>query len=316
LDAGSGPRVLIYHAQCEAYVRLLSSRLSVRDVTGIRLDEEPLDTVDVLLTWTCPDGVLARLTGLKWIQTTSAGMDNVLDFCRSQPQLVVTTTKGLQAEPVAGFVMLMILALHWRLPAFLAYQRERRWMPEYSPAGISQSTCAILGLGHIGQRVAGHAKHLGMSVLGMRRRAVPAANVDAVYPHERLHEMLGLADFVVLALPLTESTRAMFKTTEFKAMKRSAYLVNVARGGIVDQQALADALRAGDIAGAALDVFHEEPLPAGHALWTAPNIIITPHLAGNRADYLDGAAAIFAHNLRVFPDRRRMRGLADIGVGY
>jgi phosphoglycerate dehydrogenase-like enzyme len=308
-------RVLVYHPLCQAYVRALSARLPLRDVTGPALEAEPLDTICALLTWKPPRALLDRLTHLRWIQTTSAGIDQILEFYRSHPDLVVTTTKGLQAESVSSLAITMLLAFFWGLPQLLDRQRRAVW--EKHPVGVlSTQTCGVLGLGHVGRAVTAHARHLGMTVLAMRRTPMPVEGVARVVAETGLHEVLGAADYVVLALPLTEQTRGMFSEAEFRAMKRSAYLINVARGGIVDEAALVRALHAGEIAGAALDVFEDEPLPPGHPLWRAPNVILTPHMGGDRADYVEGAAAIFAENASLYPARDRMRGVASDVLGY
>jgi len=308
-------RLLIYHPLCQDYVRTLSSQVNLKDITGQSLEMEALDKVDVLLTWRCPESVLAALRNLKWVQTTSAGINQLLDYFRRRPDLIVTTTKGLQAEGVSSMALLMMLAFHWKLPALLERQKKHTWEKHHMEV-ISKSTCAVVGLGNIGRMVAAHAKHLGMRVVGLKRQKEPVENVDQICTQEQLHEMLGIADFVVLSLPLTEETRGMFGGAEFKAMKQSAYLIQVARGGIVDERALLSALNSGKIAGAAIDVFEEEPLPADNSLWDAPNIIITPHLAGVRGDYVEGASAALLHNLRVFPNKSLMKGLADAKKGY
>ncbi len=308
-------RVLIHHGACDAYVRVLSERLPLRDLTGGALEAEPLETVDVLLTWKPPASVLARLAGLRWIQTTSAGIDQILDFYRAHPDLIVTTTKGLQADSTASLALALMLSCFWRLPRLLERQQRAVW--EKPAVGVlSAQTCAVVGLGHVGRRIAAHAAQLGMTVLGMRRGEEPVEGVARLYAEDRLRELLHAADYVVLALPLTHRTRRMFGDAEFAAMKRSAYLINVARGGIVDEDALLRALRAGLIAGAAIDVFEEEPLPPTHPLWRAPNVVLTPHIGGDRADYVEGAAAIFVENARAFPDRDRMRGIASPTLGY
>jgi phosphoglycerate dehydrogenase-like enzyme len=290
--------------------------MPVEDRTGSALEAEPLDRVDVLVGWKFAPSLLPALRSLRWIQNTSAGIDHLLDYWREHPDLVVTTTKGLHAEPVSSAALLMMLACHWKLPLRLQRQREHVWHSEVMPRVMSAATCAVIGLGAIGRRIAAHATELGMTVLGMSRHLAPVPSVQRLFAPEALHAMLAEADFVILALPLTERTRGMFGAAEFAAMRPSAYFINVARGGIVDEAALLHALRSGHIAGAAFDVFSEEPLPADHPLWDAPNLIVTPHMAGDRSDYVEGAAAIFAHNIEVFPDTARMRGLASRVEAY
>lgn len=308
-------RVLISHPLCGEYARALAAHMPLDDLTGSDLNREPLETVDVLLTWKPPGGLMARLSCLRWIQTTSAGIDQLLDFLRERPGVLVTTTKGLQAENAAGLAATLMLSLFWGMPRLYESQRAAAWRKH--PVGLlSTQTCAVLGLGHVGMCVVSHARHFGMRVIGVRRQPAAPAEVDRVAGPEELPEVLREADYVVVTLPLTDRTRGLIGGPAFRAMKRSAYLINVARGGIVDEAELATALRAGDIAGAAMDVFAEEPLPSSHPLWRAPNLIITPHIGGDRTDYVEQASSIFAHNLTAFPDRTRMRGIASNVHGY
>lgn len=308
-------RVLISHPLCDEYARALAARMPLEDLTGPDPDREPLETVDVLLTWKPPRELLARLSNLRWIQTTSAGIDQLLDFLRGRPDVLVTTTKGLQAENVASLAAAMMLSLFWGTSRLYESQRAAVWRKH--PVGLlSGQTCAVLGLGHVGMCVVSHARHFGMRVIGARRQPSTSAEVDRVAGPEELPEVLGEADYVVVALPLTDRTRGLIGGPAFRAMKRSAYLINVARGGVVDEAALETALRAGDIAGAAMDVFAEEPLPSSHPLWRTPNLIVTPHIGGDRADYVEQAGAIFARNLAAFPDGTRMRGVASNVHGY
>ena len=308
-------RVLISHPLCDEYARALAARMPLEDLTGPDPDREPLETVDVLLTWKPPRELLARLSNLRWIQTTSAGIDQLLDFLRGRPDVLVTTTKGLQAENVASLAAAMMLSLFWGVPRLYESQRAAVWRKH--PVGLlSGQTCAVLGLGHVGMCVVSHAQHFGMRVIGVRRQPATSAEMDRVAGPEELPEVLGEADYVVVALPLTDRTRGLIGGPAFRAMKRSAYLINVARGGVVDEAALEAALRAGDVAGAAMDVFAEEPLPSSHPLWRTPNLIVTPHIGGDRADYVEQAGAIFARNLAAFPDGTRMRGVASNVHGY
>jgi phosphoglycerate dehydrogenase-like enzyme len=309
-------RVLIYHPRCDEYAQVLGEHLAADDVTPASLASETLATVDILLAWKCPASILSSLTRLRWVQVTSTGIDQILDHYRNHPDLIVTTTKGFQVETVSSLAFLMMLALHWRLPALLEQQQRQVWSPLAMRPTIGRSTCAIIGAGRLGRGIAAHAKQLGMTVIGMKRRAEPVPGIDRVYGEDGLHHVVAVGDFVVLALPLTEKTRNMFGHAEFQRMKRSAYLINVARGGIVNENALIDALARSTIAGAAIDVAEEEPLSPAHPLWTAPNLVVTPHIGADRADYVEGVATIFIENLCVFPDVTRMAGLASAADGY
>ncbi|TYO60829.1 D-2-hydroxyacid dehydrogenase [Bradyrhizobium hipponense] len=316
---GSRLRLLIHHPKCREHVEVIRRHLRVEDVTGYQLHDETLSDVDVLFAFQCPDEVLARLTSLKWIQSTGTGIDAFLGHCRKNPGIMVTAAKGFAAETAASVVLMATLAFHWNLLGRLRDQQKHHWEPHTNytlEPLISTRTMGVVGLGQIGMTIAGHAKQLGMRVVGTKRQATQIANVDVVYPPEELNRLLGESDFVALVVPLVATTRLLFGAAQFNAMKRTAVLINVARGEVVDETALLSALREGTIAGAALDVFSVEPLPPDSPFWSAPNTLITPHIGGNRIDTYDASATLLANNLKVYPDQRQMRGLCDIGLGY
>lgn len=312
-------RLLIYHPKCREHVDVISKHLIVEDLTGSLIDRECLADVDVLFAFQCPDEVLTRLTSLKWIQSTGTGIDGFLEHCRKNPQVLVTAAKGFAAETAASIVLMAALAFHWNLLGRLRDQQRRHWEPytnyTLEPL-ISSRTMGVIGLGHIGKTIASHAKQFGMRVVGTKRQPTPVAEVDVVYPPEELNRLLGESDFVALAVPLVADTRLLLGATEFNAMKRTAVLINVARGEIVDETALLSALRDRAIAGAALDVFSVEPLPSDSPFWNAPNTLITPHIGGNRIDAYDASAVLLANNLKAYPNQHQMRGLCDIRLGY
>lgn len=312
-------RVLIYHPKCREFVHVLGKDLRIEDVTGSLLDQENLADVDVLFAFSCPGDVLARLTSLKWIQSTGVGIDAFVPHCRSNPQILVTAAKGFAAESAASVVLMATLAFHWNLFGRLKDQQRHHWEPHANytlEPLISTRTMGVIGLGQIGAMIASHAKHLGMRVVGTKRQPTPVADVDAVYAPEELHRLLGESDFVAVALPLVADTRMLLGPAEFKAMKRTAVLINVARGGVIDEAALLAALRDGTIGGAALDVFPVEPLPSDSPFWDAPNTLITPHIGGNRIDVYDASAALLASNLKAYPDKQNMSGLCNTTLGY
>lgn len=312
-------RVLIYHPKCAQFVDMLNKHLSVEDVTGRLLDQERLADVHVLFAFQCPDDVLARMTSLKWIQSTGTGIDSFIEHCRRNPQILVTAAKGFAAESAASVVLMATLVFHWNLFGRLRDQQKHHWEPHANytlEPLISTRTMGVIGLGQIGTMIASHAKQLGMRVVGTKRQPTPIAGVDVVYPPEELHRLLGESDFVALAVPLVADTRTLLGAAEFKAMKRTGVIINVARGGVIDDAALLAALRDGTIGGAALDVFPIEPLPSDSPFWDAPNTLITPHVGGNRIDVYDASAALLAGNLKVYPDQHKMRGLCDTTLGY
>ena len=197
-------------------------------------------------------------------------------------------------------VLEMMLMFVKDAPACLRMKQAREWR-RYRPKLLRGQTVGILGLGVVGREIARLCKAFGMKVIGVRRSGGPESpfpDVDRVYPRERLPELLAESDFVVLALPLTKETKGMIGEKELRGMKPSAYLINVARGAIVDEGALIRALEEKWIAGAGLDVFIQEPLPPESKFYELPNVIFSPHISGDMPDYESRATEVFCENLR------------------
>jgi phosphoglycerate dehydrogenase-like enzyme len=232
---------------------------------------------------------------MRWLHTFSAGVDHPVFKGLLARGVRVTTSSGASASAVAQMAILFLLALSRGLPAHLAAQRERRWVPGQGE-DLEGKVVGVVGLGPIGLEVAGLARALGMRVIGMRRR--PAGDEPCeTWPMARLGELLAIADYVVLALPLTPDTHHLLDGAALARMRPDARLVNVGRGELVDEAALAAALRDGRIAGAALDVLEEEPLPEASPLWGMPGVIVTPHVAASTPMAHHHAAELFVENL-------------------
>jgi phosphoglycerate dehydrogenase-like enzyme len=219
---------------------------------------------------------------LRWIHITNAGRDG-LDAAGVPDGIGVSTSAGANAQALAEHIMAFMLAFTRRMPEFANATRARTWdVPRKATMGsIEGQTLAIVGLGYAGRALAKSARVAGMNVIAVRHEPLDDPLVDEVYALADLHAALGKADFIALTVALTPQTHHLFGRAEFAACKPMAYLVNVARGGVLDQVALAAALRAGTIAGAGLDVAEPEPLPPDDPLWDAPNLIVTPHCAGS-----------------------------------
>ncbi|MEN8160258.1 MAG: D-2-hydroxyacid dehydrogenase [Myxococcota bacterium] len=271
--------------------------------------------VRYLLALNPPRGLWARAAQLRLIQVLGAGVDGVLPAPDLPAQVVLANQRGMSAEPMAEFGLSLVLALLKQLPGFVAAQREREWRRAL-PQRAAGSTLAILGMGAIGTALAERAAALGMRVVATQRRPRPHPAVTRVEPPEGTDALLAEADVVVLLLPLTPETRGWFSRERFARMKRGSYLVNLARGGIVDEAALADALREGPVAGAAFDVFAEEPLPPGSPLWEAPGLWITPHMAGGFPEILDETARRFAENVARLERGEPVANAIDREQGY
>ncbi len=274
------------------------------------------ERVEVLYTNT----VLPRpedVPNLKWIQFHWAGIDHVVNHpLIQQGKVVVTTLSGAAVPQMGEYVLMMLLALGHRLPALMDHQRRKEWPEDrwrrFMPQELNDSTVGIVGYGSLGREVARLLVAFGATVLATKRdvmhpedhgytpegRGDPEAQyVRRLYPAQALRTMVRECDFVVVTVPLTPQTRGLIDATVFAAMKPGAYLVDVSRGGVVDHEALLDALQSGHLAGAALDVFPLEPLPPESPLWEMPNVILTPHIAGATRHYDERAVAVFAANL-------------------
>ena len=267
-----------------------------------------------------PGSLLVTAPRLRWFHAWSAGVDWVL----RQPgaierDFVLTSSSGIHAIQMTEHVLALLLAFARGLPDAMRAQAARTWRPMENAEvfELSGKTLLLVGLGTIGQHTAQVAAALGMQVLGVRRTASqPLPAVERVAGIESLYDLLPEADFVVLMTPLTPETRGLIGERELRLMKRDAYLVNVARGGVVDEEALVRALREGWIAGAGLDVFEHEPLSSDSPLWEMTNVIITGHYAGVTPAYDDRAFEVFLDNLRRYRAGQPLRNVVDKRVGY
>ena len=270
--------------------------------------------VEILAGWPVTD-LLVSAPNLRWYQQWSAGSDWLLRHPEvAEGPLLVTNASGVHPVQIAEHAFAMMLAFTRKLHEAVRHQAAGKWQ---APAGESLSelyekTLLMIGLGAIGERIAQVGSALGMRVQGMRRRGgAPPPGVESIYPPERLLEILPECDFVVLAPPLTRETRGMIGEAALRAMKPTAFLVNVGRGKLIDEAALICALREGRIAGAGLDVFETEPLPAESPLWDMGNVIITAHYAGSSPRYYERAMPIFLDNLRRYRDGMELRNVVD-----
>jgi phosphoglycerate dehydrogenase-like enzyme len=259
---------------------------------------------------------------VRWMHSSAVGVGGLLPPAVVAGDVVVTNARGVHSDAIAEHAIALVLALRRGLHTAAARQAAREWaqaeMAVPVTPHLSRTRVLVVGLGSIGARVAALASGLGMMVTGVRRRVsepAPPGVGDVIGP-DRLGDRLGDADVVVLAVPRTEQTRALIGRAEFGAMKRSALLVNVARGRLVDEAALVDALDTGRIAGAGLDAFQQEPLPPDHPLWRAPNTIITPHTASFSGDYWTPVVDLFLENVARFKRGAPLLNVVDKRLGY
>jgi phosphoglycerate dehydrogenase-like enzyme len=327
---------------------ILSARVRARDLERIReaapgsriinlsvegLADGPVDDVEVLLRgWLVAeafDRLLSRAPHLTWVHSATSGVERALTPAARDRDVLVTNARGVFSRPIAEHVLLMILAVSRHLPELLELQRERTWQP-LEGRELRELTIGIVGYGSLGRSVASLASAFGARVIALRRRPEGAAaagtdeedgfpfkpRVDQVFGPDRLHELLAASDIVVLAAPLTPETEGMIDEAAIGAMKRDAWLINVARGRLVDDTALVRALRDNRIGGAALDTFRDEPLPPGSPYWELPNVILTPHTAWSSARVLDRSIDLFCDNLVRFSRGEPLRNVVDPAAGY
>jgi phosphoglycerate dehydrogenase-like enzyme len=263
---------------------------------------------------------LAIAGRLRWVHSPAAGVGNMLYPTMVQRAITMTNGRGTSAENIAEHVLALVLAMFRRLPEALTRQAEHVWAQDElsGPRTIAGSRILIVGLGSIGAAAARRFHALGARVVGVRRNtgAAPVPGVASVHPPESLHDLLPEADAVVIAAPQTGATHSLIGEAELARMKPGACLVNVSRGSLIDEAALDRALRSGRLGGAALDVLRDEPLPAGHAMWDVPNLLITPHIAGFRRDHWEAVIELFADNRRRFAAGEPLLNLVDKAAGY
>lgn len=289
-------------------------------VTNDRAEiEAALDEIEIAVR-RLPRELIASAPRLRWFQQWGAGADWLLRYPEvREKDFVLTNTSGLHAIPISEHILAMMLAMGRRLHYAVRAQSRRTWE---RPATtdlfeLAGKTMLLLGVGAIGERTAQLASALGMRVWGIRRNpALSVAGVEAMYGPDRLLELLPQADFVVVILPLTEETQGMIGERELRAMRPTAYIINVGRGGVIQEQALIRALQEGWIAGAGLDVFAEEPLPADSPLWDMENVVLTAHYAGLTPHYDARAMEIFLDNLERYVSGKPLRNVVDKRLGY
>lgn len=241
-----------------------------------------------------PGRTVVDAPSVKWIHVAGTGFDHLRPW--PADRVTVTNSAGTPGPAMAEFVMGAIYALNQNRPRYFGDQADRVWRP--GTIRLTRgSTMVVVGLGRIGRAIAASARANGLRVLAVRTRAEPETEADEVFASAQMSEALARADVVVVVLPLTEATTGLVGRTEIAAIRPGALLVNVSRGGVVDEGALVDALRAGHLRGAALDVFAQEPLPADSPFWELENVLVTPHVAGHFVGWEAAATAIFCDNV-------------------
>ncbi len=285
-----------------------------------------LREAEVLCSYWVPNNWRELAPHLNWLQAAGAGVDSLQPsgILERDSGVIITSAAGINATTIGEYVFGSMLMFNRTWPAMVRLQDRRVWPLSanwYKLGGreLVDQTLGIVGLGRIGRRVAHLGRAFGMRVLGTRRSVSEGErdpDVDQLYPSSRLREMLGESDYVVLAVPLTAQTRRLIGEAELRAMRPHAYLVNIARGHVVDEKMLIRALQEGWIGGAGLDVAEEEPLPQDSPLYSLPNVILTPHISGVSVHYEQRLAALFADNLRRYRAGEPLQNRYDPERGY
>lgn len=293
------------------------------------------DTTEVVYAFRVPKNIMELAPNLKWLQLLGAGCDHLEGNPLIKSGVLVSTASGVHATPIAEYVLAVILGFYRGLPKSYRAQMEKHWIPQGEHVLTSREfrrrTVAIIGYGSIGREVARLAKPFGVHVLAVKRDPSQLAEdgytepglgdpdgsiPDSVYGTDQLEDVLARSDVVVLAMPSTAETKGMFGAQQFAAMKEGSYIVNIARGHVIDDDALIDALNNGPVLGAALDVFNQEPLPTDHPYWAMEQVILTSHLSGASRPHLRRVFEILCENIPRYVNGDPLLNQVDWSRGY
>ena len=261
---------------------------------------------------------MKNLPNLKWIQLISVGAEEWVQHPLIRPEVIITNTKGLYADSVAEYVIWAILTLRRKFHMVMENQRRRRWKHVYG-SGLKGKALGILGMGNIGQAIAMRAKGFGMQIVGITREPhseYDRTSVDESCSAQDLYDVIGRVDVLVLCLPLTEETQGIINERLLSHMKADAIIINAARAGLLNETLLIQALKQGNIAGAALDVFETEPISRWSRLWGVENLLVSPHLAALTQDYGERVSDLICANIHLFQSQQPLLNIVDRTKGY
>ncbi len=315
-------RVLVTHSIPDAdldRIRAVSDAIEVEGAPALEEAIARAGEAEVIQAGHWSDELWQSAPRLRWVQSGGAGVEEFLtpEFVASP--VVLTNAAGVYAVPIADHVMAFLLHFSRRFGDLLRKQMRREWAEwgEFAADELAGKTLGIVGLGAIGAEVARRARAFGMRVIATRRRPdLPAEHADEVRGPDGLPWLLAESDFVALCSALTPETRALIGAEELGLMKPTSYLINIGRGGLVDEAALVRALEEGAVAGAGLDVFEKEPLPADSPLWDMPNVMITPHDSGSSPRSGERLMDLFCENLRRYIAGEPLLNVVDKARGY
>jgi phosphoglycerate dehydrogenase-like enzyme len=312
------PPLAIYHERAEEFLSELRKVLPTLratasvDIAGLKAN---LPDAEVLLCRVLPPEVLPQAKRLRWIQLISAGIEGIVAARPAIDHLKISNARGIHADLMSDYALAAMTMLLWDFPGLLRAQAAKEWHRGPKRA-LSGRTLCVLGPGAIGGEIGRRAACAGMHVIGVRRTAGALPGFDETVTRDALDAVLPRADFVCCAVPATAETERMMGARQFALMKPGAFFLNISRGSLVDEPALIAALQRGAIAGAALDVFEQEPPAADNPLWTMPHVIMTPHVSGMLDTNTERVVGIFADNMRRYLSGEALHNAVDLNRGY
>jgi D-2-hydroxyacid dehydrogenase (NADP+) len=294
-------KIVVYDTEAYTYQRLLNDIEGVDVVAAPEYDDalKELPDADVLLALApyITDDMIAVAPNLRWIQALTTGVDTFDRLPSLRPEVVLSSARGIHGPQMAEMALMLMLALSRDFPTMIRNQASKIWT-RWPQRLLWKRTVCIVGLGVIADGLAARCRPLGMRILGVTENNREVDGFDRVYARSQMAEAFAESDYIVVLTPYSVATHHMIDANAVSAIKSDGYLINLARGGVIDETAVFDALRCSAIAGAAMDVFEAEPLPANNPLWEVRNLIITPHMGGFSDCYPEQLLPIIEHNLR------------------
>lgn len=317
----NAPRLLLWTDAAGPYLDAikaagLADRVSIETLSHkASPSDAQLSQTNVLMVPNVPPGLLPRMPNLQWAQAMTAGVEAWLALPDLPPALTLTCARGTHKESMPENILAALFYIAKPFAAIAQDQKQSKWTNRVAEP-LNGKTLGILGLGVIGQEVARLAHALGMHVIGIRRRQDPVPGPAELLPPEQTDALLARSDYVVLLLPATPQTENFIDAARLAKMKSNAWLLNFGRGGLINDADLIAAVTSKQIAGAVLDVFRQEPLPADHPFWTTENIMVLPHIGGPHPQRDSIVARLFVENLGRFLDGKPLREVVDRAAGY
>ncbi len=311
--------LLILGSLAQEFATLIARRTSEVKISlapnyGSEMDKAAPQT-EIILGYLLPEKLLKRAEKLRWIQLMSAGVDQLLSSPYLRDDVLITTARGVHSPQMAEYVLGAMVALARNFPQMVRNQSEHIWK-QWTGTTLAGKTLGLVGFGAVGAEIARLARAFSMKVIGLRKSGQPHPLAEVMYGPERLGRLLHASDFVVLAVPLTAESQNLIGPIQLKLMKRTAFLINISRGGVLDHDALIRSLEKGELAAAVLDVFEEEPLAKGSPLWKTPNLFLTPHISGLSQEYVAKVTDIFLANLQCLKKGEPLINPVDRRRGY